>query len=222
MNKPLEPVDPRKFARFVVDAEAAEVEGEHPAGNHEADALHNAVDEMFAKFQLAYHNQFNKAFPTKALLNRAKMYWHESLKSFSPAQIHRATAELSSSSGFMPNLADVVNACRKDIALFGLPPVRRAYEEACLAPAPKAAYDWSHEAVYLAGSAAGWSLLASEPESVSYPQFEYHYLDLCRQVVEGADLKIERPTPLPEQTRTDLSAAELRKRLRKMRKELGL
>ena len=177
---------------------------------------------MFAEYELAYHNQYRKAFPDKASLNRAKKYWLGHLRRFSPAQINRATAELTASSQFMPTLADMVNACRKDIALFGLPPVRRAYEEACLAPAPKAAYDWSHEAVFLAGSAAGWSLLASEPESVSFPQFEYHYLDLCRQVVEGAELKIERPTPLPEQTRTELDHAELRKRLRKMRKELGL
>lgn len=177
---------------------------------------------MFAEFELAYHNQYRKAYPGKASLDRTKKYWLGHLRRFSAAQIRRATAELTASSEFMPTLADIVNACRKDIALFGLPPVRRAYEEACLAPAPKVEYDWSHEAVYLAGSAAGWSLLASEPEAVSYPQFEYHYLDLCRQVVEGADLKIERPTPLPEQTRTELSAAELRKRLRKMRKELEL
>lgn len=222
MNKPLEPVDPYKMMRFRADAEAADEGQSHATANHEADALHTAVDEMFAKFQLAYHNQFQKAYPSKALLNRAKMYWHENLRRFSPAQIQRATAELSNSSEYMPNLADIVNACRKDIALFGLPPVRRAYEEACLAPAPKAAFAWSHEAVYLAGAAAGWSLLANEPESVSFPQFEYHYHDLCRQVVEGAELKIERPTPLPEQTRTELSPPELRKRLRKMRKELGL
>ena len=222
MNKPLEPVDPFKLVRFGADAEAAAVEEARPAGKQEADALHKAVDEMFAKFQLAYHNQFHKAYPSKALLNRAKLYWHENLQRFSPAQIQRATAELSGSSEYMPNLADIVNACRKDIVLFGLPPVRRAYEEACLAPAPKAAHAWSHEAVYLAGAAAGWSLLASEPESVSFPQFEYHYHDLCRQVVEGAELKIERPTPLPEQTRTELSPSELSKRLRKMRKVLGL
>ena len=91
-----------------------------------------------------------------------------------------------------------------------------------MAPAPKASYAWSHEAVYLAGRAAGWSLLASEPESVSYPQFEYHYRDLCRQVVEGAELKIDQPTPLPRQTRTELSAADLRQRLRELRAELGL
>ncbi len=213
MNKPLEPVDPRKSMRSGIDAATA---------SDEPGASHIAVDEMFAKFQLAYHNQFRKAYPNKALLNRAKQYWHEHLRCFTPAQIKRATAELTKSSEFMPALADIVKACRRDIALFGLPPVRRAYEEACLAPAPKAEYDWSHEAVYLAGSAAGWSLLAGEPEAVSYPQFEYHYLDLCRRVVEGAELKIERPMPLPEQTRTELSAAELRKRLRKMRKELGL
>ena len=91
-----------------------------------------------------------------------------------------------------------------------------------MAPAPKSEYDWSHEAVYLAGSATGWYLLASEPESVSYPQFEYHYLDLCRQVVQGAELKVERPTPIPAQTHSELSRAELRKRLRELREELGL
>lgn len=222
MIKPLDPIDPHKLMRSGTNARAEKVKENHSPGKHEPDALHIAVDEMFAKFQLAYHNQFRKAFPNKALLNRAKQYWHEHLRRFSPAQIKRATVELTASNEFMPALADIVNACRKDITLFGLPPVRRAYEEACLAPAPKAEYDWSHEAVYLAGSAAGWSLLASEPESASYPQFEYHYLDLCRQVVEGAELKIKRPVPLPEQTRTELSAAELRKRLRKMRKELGL
>ena len=212
----------KKLIQSGKNSDTATVEEKNPVGDHEPDAQHKAVDEMFAKFQLAYHNQFLKAFANKALLNRAKMYWHENLECFSPNQIKQATVELTKNSQFMPTLADMVNACRKDIALFGLPPVRRAYEEACLAPAPKAAYDWSHEAVFLAGSAAGWSLLASEPESVSFPQFEYHYLDLCRQVVEGAELKIERPTPLPEQTRTELGHAELRKRLRKMRKELGL
>jgi len=177
---------------------------------------------MFAEFELAYHNQYRKAFPDKASLNRAKKYWLGHLRRFSSAQINRATAELTASNEFMPTLADMVNACREDIALFGLPPLRRAYEEACLAPAPKADHDWSHEAVYLAGRATGWSLLASEPESVSFPQFKYHYLDLCRQVVEGAELKIERPTPLPREIQTELSGAELRKRLRELRKELDL
>lgn len=177
---------------------------------------------MFAEFELAYHNQYRKAFPNKSSLNRAKKYWLGHLSRFSPAQINRATAELTASQEFMPALADMVKACRKDIALFGLPPARRAYQEACMAPAPKSEYDWSHEAVYLAGSATGWYLLASEPESVSYPQFEYHYLDLCRQVVQGAELKVERPTPIPAQTQSRLSSAELRKRLRELREELGL
>lgn len=177
---------------------------------------------MFAEFELAYHNQYRKAFPDKASLNRAKKYWLGHLQRFTAAQINRATGELTASREFMPTLADMVNACRQDIALFGLPPVRRAFEEACLAPAPKAEFDWSHEAVYLAGSAAGWQLLASEPDSVSFPLFEYHYLDLCRQVVEGAELKIERPVPLPRETQTELSPAELRKRLRALRKELDL
>jgi len=177
---------------------------------------------MFAEFEIAYLNQFLKAFPNRAGLDRTKKYWLGHLARFSPAQIVRAGEHLVSTSKFLPTLADVMNACRQDIALFGLPPAHRAYDEACLAPSPKAGHGWSHAAVYLAGAAAGWELLAREPKSASYPLFEYHYLALCRQVVEGAELRIERPPPLPESTDTELDRAELCKRLGALRKELAL
>ncbi len=182
----------------------------------------DAVNQMFAEFELAYHNQYRKAFPDRAALNRAKKYWLGHLGRFGAVQINRAAAELAATREFMPTLADVVAACRGDTALFGLPSTRRAYEEACLAPAPKAAQAWSHEAVYLAGAATGWSLLAGEPESVSFPQFEYHYQDLCRQVVEGTELRVQRPPPLPETIDPDLDGRELSKRLGKLRSKLGL
>ncbi len=225
MKHPLEPVDPSKLMRTGPPAETAlEKKGQYRAnssGSNEPDALHGAVNEMFAKFELAYHNQFHKAFPNQSRVNRAKTYWHEQLRVFRPAQIRRATSELVNSSEFMPTLAAIVNACRKDTALFGLPSPRRAYAEACLAPAPKQDYDWSHPAVYLAGAATGWSLLASEPETVSFPQFEYHYEDLCRQVIEGAELRISHPTPLPDESREELSREETLRRLRHLREQLG-
>ena len=229
-RKPLRAIDPAKLMKERIEAGADEVEevsvpetrsANAASGSEGRDDLHRAVDEMFAKFQLAWHNQFRKAFPDQPRLNRAKRYWHENLSRFSAAQILRATDELATASNFMPSLADVVRICRDDTALFGLPPVRGAYQEACLKPGPKAEQDWSHEAVYLAGSATGWELLASEPEAVSFPLFEYHYLALCRQVVEGARLKIERPTPLPSQVQTELSPEELRELAADLRRELG-
>ena len=181
----------------------------------------DAVNRLFEEFAFAYHNQYRKAFPNRATLDRAKKFWLGHLRCFSPAQIVRASAKLVTSSEFMPTLSDVVNACHDDRALFGLPSNRAAYQEACLKPGPKAAREWSHEAVYLAGRATGWQLLASEPESVSYPLFEYHYLDLCRQVVEGAKLTIERPPPLPRQTHTELTRKELQELAAELRRELA-
>ncbi len=180
----------------------------------------DAVTRLFEEFALAYHNQYRKAFPNRSTLDRAKKYWLGHLKSFSPNQIVRAGAELASSSEFMPSLADMVNTCRRDTALFGLPSIRSAYHEACLKPSPKAGQDWSHGAVYLAGRATGWQLLAGEAESVSFPQFEYHYRHFCRQVVEGAELPEERPTPLPSQVRTELSPEELLELASELRREL--
>ncbi len=180
----------------------------------------DAVTRLFEEFALAYHNQYRKAFPNRSTLDRAKKYWLGHLKSFSPNQIVRAGAELVSSSEFMPSLADMVNTCRRDTALFGLPSIRSAYHEACLKPSPKAGQNWSHEAVYLAGRATGWQLLAGEAESVSFPQFEYHYRHFCRQVVEGAELAEERPTPLPRQVRTELSPEELLELASELRRDL--
>ena len=224
--KPPLAIDPAKLMRERIEANddaAAQPSGGGPAGAAAAEPgeMHEAVDQMFAKFQLAYHNQFRKAFPSKALLNRAKRFWHENLHRFSPALLYRATAELTTTSEFLPSLADVVGACRRGTALFGLPSTREAYQEACLKPPPKAAREWSHEAVYLAGCATGWQLLAGEPESASFPRFEYHYLELCRQVLEGAELQVERPEPLPPQVETELSREELRELAGELRRELG-
>lgn len=180
----------------------------------------DAVTRLFEDFALAYHNQYRKAFPNRSTLDRAKKYWLGHLKCFSPAQVVRAGAELVSSSEFMPVLADVVNTCRRDTALFGLPPTRGAYHEACLKPSPKLEQNWSHRAVYLAGRATGWQLLASEAESVSFPQFEYHYLRLCRQVVEGAELQAESPAPLPRQVQAELSPEELLELASELRRDL--
>ena len=190
---------------------------EQPVADHA-----DAVTQIFAQFEFAYHNQFHKAFPEKQDLIIAKKFWLDSLREFSPAQIVAAARQVVREQTFLPSLSTMVQACLKGREVHGLPDNRRAYTEACNAASPKAEQTWSHPAVYLAGKAAGWHLLASEPESVAMPIFEYHYEQLCRKVVAGEQLGIDAPPALPEKIETPLSAEELHTRLEKLRKDLGL
>ena len=182
----------------------------------------DAINQIFAEFEFAYHNQFHKAFSDEGSQIIAKKYWLGSLEQYSPLQIVQAAKQVIRSQDYLPSIAALVKACEQGLDLFGLPSKRQAYLEACGAPSPKRDFQWSHEAVYLAGQAAGWFVLASEPESVSLPRFEYHYELLCRRVINGEELVLNTVAPLADIVRRPLSKEEKRARLAKMRDELGL
>ncbi|MFM1896241.1 MAG: hypothetical protein RLZZ385_1315 [Pseudomonadota bacterium] len=182
----------------------------------------DAINQLFAEFALAYHNQFRKAYPDEESLVLAKKYWLGCLAPYSPLQITRAARQVVRSSDYLPSVAAVVRACDSGFALFGLPEPRAAYVEACRAPAPKAEWPWSHPAVYHAGVASDWYVLASEPEAVAFPIFAYHYELLCRRAMHGEDLGRPTPQALPARTRRKLSAAEKQERMRKLRQELDI
>lgn len=182
----------------------------------------DAINQVFAEFEFAYHNQFHKAFSAPESLVIAKKYWLSSLENYSPQQIVHAAKRVISTQDFLPSIAAFIRACEEGIDLFGLPAVRQAYLEACRAPSPKVDFSWSHEAVYLAGKSTGWFLLASEPEPVALPLFRYHYELLCKRVLQGEELSIEHPTPIPETVSRKLSASEKKERVAKIRAELGL
>ncbi len=182
----------------------------------------DAISQIFAEFQIAYHNQFHKAYPDQGDLDIAKKYWLSHLQTYSPAAIVAAAKHIINHQEYLPSIARMVQTCEQGVNLFGLPDVRRAYQEACSAPSPKREFQWSHPAVYHAGQAAGWHLLAGEPEGVALPTFEYHYAHYCRQVMAGEELHINPAKPLPEQTSAKLEPKELKARLKQLRKELNL
>ena len=182
----------------------------------------DAINQMFAEFELAYHNQYYKAYPSSEQLALAKKYWLGILKDYTPVQIVAAARRLVRSNEFLPSISAVVKACEEGIGLFGLPAVREAYIEACRATSPKAAWPWSHEAVYHAGKATDWFLLASEPEDRIFPVFEHYYRELCHRVMQGEQLDTPCVAALPEQGRTPLSAEENQARMRKLRDDLAL
>lgn len=182
----------------------------------------DAINQIFAEFEFAYHNQFHKAFKDVESQLIARKYWLSSLEQYSPMQIIQAAKHVIKSQDYLPSIAALIRACEQGFDLFGLPSARQAYIEACSAASPKRNQQWSHEAVYLAGKAAGWFLLASEPEARAFPVFEYHYGILCKRVLNSEQLVIDVPTPLAAKTEHKLDRTEARKRIAKMRKELDL
>ena len=182
----------------------------------------DAINQMFAEFELAYHNQYHKAFPDEGALNLAKKYWLTNLTAFSPELVLAATRELVLNQPFLPSIASVVDTCKSGVSLFGLPGSHNAYLEACRMPSPRSAQNWSHQAVYLAGQATGWFELANQAEGQIFPLFEYHYAQLVQRVLQGEELTVNTQTPLPESIDKPLSAKENQSRLQELKASLKL
>ena len=181
-----------------------------------------AINQVFAEFELAYHNQFHKAFAAEGSLQLTKKYWLSALGEYSPDLLKRAARQLARTQEFLPTLAGMIAVCEDAPALFGLPAVEAAYREACLAPEPKWRHAWSHAAVYLAAAATGWDVLAGESQTQALPLFANHYAQLCRRVVRGEQLEAPTRLALPEQVRVPLTPERSRARLQALRAQLEL
>ena len=191
--------------------------------NHAGELDHiGAIQQVFSHMKLAYHRQFYLAFPNENGEVLAMRYWSSSLEEYTPQLIVEAAKALVRSQKFLPSLAELIEACEKGFDLFGLPDVRTAYYEACTAPSPKKNFNWSHPAVYLAGNAAGWHMLATESQQRAQPIFEHHYQVFCRRVMRGESLDEISAEPLPAKSNPPLSSEELSSRFAKMRAELDL
>jgi Replication protein P len=182
----------------------------------------DAINQLFAEFELAYHNQYHKAYGDPDRLVMAKKYWLECLADFHPEQLVTAARRLVKSQDFLPTISAVIRACEESYGLFGLPSERDAYTEACRAPAPKAAYGWSHPAVYQAGKATDWFFLATEAEDKVFPVFAYYYRQLCQRVIRGEDLQDPMPPALEKDPSQPLTFAEREQRLARLRAALDI
>ena len=182
----------------------------------------DAISEMFTQFQLAYHNQFHKAFANDEQITMAKQLWLRSLSDLSPEQIRLGTQRIIRESTFLPNLHSIREYCQPPLATLGLPQPHAAYIEACRAASPKTEQDWSHPAVYLAGKASDWYFLASNTEAVARPVFERNYQIFCERVINGEQLAMPEQKAIPEKITKPLNSEEQQQRMAAMRKELGI
>lgn len=182
----------------------------------------DAITQVFALFRINYHNQYYSAFGDVELLRQAQRLWLNSLLQFTPETILRGAKKVMEESDYLPTLNRMIRACQGNPEDFGLPDAHKAYVEACQAPNPKAAYAWSHPAVYHAGCASDWYFLASNTEKNAFPIFERHYLKLCEKVINGEELAAPNLPALPQHIETPLSKEENLKRMDALRKQLDL
>lgn len=180
----------------------------------------DAINQLFAEFELVYHNQYLKAFPTLEKLQFAKQLWFTHLKEYSAEQILRAAHRAIKESEYLPTIAGLVKYCENEWNLYGLPDPRSAYVEACRASSPKAEYHWSHPAVYHAGCAADWFFLANNTEAKAYPVFEQHYRQICDRVRQGETFTVPAIPALPASLPTTLSHEEQVARIHALKEQL--
>lgn len=186
------------------------------------DAHIDAINQVFALFRVNYHNQYYSAFKDNELLNQARRLWLNSLAQFAPETILRGARKVIEESEYLPTLHRMIRACQGEPEKFGLVDAHQAYVEACRAPSPKAAYQWSHAAVYHAGCASDWFFLSSNSEKVAFPIFERHYLKLCERVMNGIELPAPNVPALPETIERPLSKEENARRMEELRKQLDI
>lgn len=182
----------------------------------------DAVDQLFAEFELVYHNQFHKAFPSVEKLVYAKKLWFSQLCEFPADRILQASKRATRESEFLPTIRGIIKYCEPSPEEHGLPDAYQAYVEACRAASPKHQQIWSHPAVYLAGQDSDWFFLANNTENKAFPVYKRNYEKLCERVLQGESLDIPEVAALPEQSSTPLSKEENQARMQKLRAELNL
>ncbi|MGJ8686107.1 MAG: replication protein P [Spongiibacteraceae bacterium] len=182
----------------------------------------DAIDRMFAEFELVYHNQYNKAYPNTEKLIYAKKIWFSNLRDVLPSHITQACHRAIRESEFLPTVKGILKFCGPSDSELGITDVHSAYLEACRAPQPKAEYNWSHPAVYHAGKGSDWFYLANTTEQQAFPVFKRHYEAIIQRLRDGEKLSLPTPIALPETISKPLSQDEQRERMRAMRKDLDI
>jgi hypothetical protein len=188
------------------------------------DARIDTINQVFALFRLNYHNQYYKAYEDAQQLAQAKKLWLESLDEFAIETLLLGARRCIEESEYLPTLHRMRECClAAQASVLGLPDAHTAYLEACRAPRDRESHAWSHPAVYHAGLATGWALLASTTEATAFPVFARHYAAVCARLRAGETLALPAPAaaaPPAEPPARDPGAQ--RAALARLRRETGI
>lgn len=186
------------------------------------------VNKIFQLLQVAFP-AWKTSFPDAESVSTAKKVW---IKAFAENGIgtleqvgHGMRKARASESPFWPSVGQFIAWCTPDDEDLGLPHARKAYHEACHFYRTKQV---SHPAVYAALQETGAWELAHLTERESWPLFESVYAVVVRRVLNGEDLAVEVPKPLPSPETIPLTPEQIaegkergRKVIAEMRKMLG-
>ncbi len=195
--------------------------GDDPSARKPTEAHADAISQLFTELELAYHNQFHKAYSDSRTLAMAKQLWLKMLASFEPAAIVAAGRSAIADSEYLPTLHTLQKHCAA-LHSATLPPVRAAFVEACMAEPPYSNASWSHAIVYHCGKETGWQFLRGEIEAKTFPVFERNYAVLLARLQRGETLQTPLPQALPEPGTATLSEEQQREQLARLKKELAL
>ena len=142
------------------------------ANDRELDHV-DAVNQIFAEFEFAYHNQFHKAFKDEVSLNLAKQLWLKKLEIFSLDLIFEAIDELTSKSKFLPSLSQTLEEIKSHyLKKEGIQSIESAFAEACLGSDEPENFKWSHPLVYETAKNFGWADLRRSEEREGFEKFQ--------------------------------------------------
>jgi hypothetical protein len=197
----------------------------HSAANNDnlkpTEAHIEAINHLFAELELAYHNQFHKAFPDHKSLTMAKQLWLRLLIDYTPEEISKATRLTICDNTFLPTPNNIRDYCEKLINN-SIPDVKTAYKEACLSREPRNNKVWSHPIVYHAGKATDWFFLNNQIEAITFPVFERNYEILSKRLRSGECLDVPIKVGIKREKVEVLDNKKLKEKLSKIRKDLDI
>ena len=161
---------------------------------------------IFARFMAIYGHKFKSSFETQDEIRIAKREWALSLQYYGEVELVAAIDRCKETLAWMPTISEFLTILREQTGDFGLPPVKRAYEEACRFADRPSLHQWSHQAIYHAGHETGWFRLRSENEDRVFPDFRYNYQVICRRVRSGEELS--QPVPVALENKSDNTLVE--------------
>lgn len=202
---------------------AGPAESSRTAAESITDDQIDAINRVFAELELAYHNQYHKAFAHEDSVTLAKQLWLDTLRAYTPEVLVRACRAAIAASEYLPSLHSIQKHCLEQLQVLGIPDAYSAFREACNASSPKRNFAWSHPLVYHAGVASDWFFLANNPESKTLPVFEHRYQLLCQRALNGEQFRVEAQAALPDEVQgPSLSKEERVEKLRELRRETGV
>jgi len=165
-------------------------------------------EEFEAKFKAVWRILYGMKVISFETTDTDYTIWKRTLADLAAGEFDRGLREMRDYTGTWLTAPQFKAMCKFSDSDLGIPPMKQAYYEACMAASPKNRQKYSHPIVYFAGVATGWFDLAKLPEGQIIKKFEYNYDVLKRRVANGEELSIDVPAAIPSKITRKLTLEE--------------